>query len=105
MSTTNGSTPHPVAIQPRRGGEAIWEFGVDAIRPMPNFGSRPTSAPYRDPDRWSRVRDVLAAGAVVLLLLCAAGLYVNGVFAHKSAKPAPTQTHDPFAVVGNGGNR
>lgn len=105
MSTGNGRVPRPIAIQPRRGGEAVWEFGADAIRPMPNFGSRPSSAPFPDPDRWSRVRDVLVSGAIVLALLCAAGLYVSGVFAHEGAKPAPAQTHDPFAVVGSGGNR
>lgn len=104
MSSNNGNGPSSIATQPRRGSEAIWEFAADAIRPMPNFGSRPTSIPYGDPDHWSRVRDVLVAGFIVLTLLCTAGLYVSGAFVHKGGKPAPTQTRDPFAV-GNGGGR
>jgi hypothetical protein len=105
MSASNGSAPRRVAIRPRRGDEAVWEFDVDAVRPMPNFGSRPTSAPYRDPDRWSRVRDVLVAGVIFLVLLSSASLYVSGVLAHEEAKSAPAQTRDPFAIVGGGGNR
>lgn len=104
MSSNNGNAPLPPAIQPRRGDEAVWQFDEDAIRPMPNFGSRPTSMPYRDPDHLSRIRDVLVAGLIVLVLICAAGVYVSGVLAHKAAKPSPAQTHDPFEVVGNGGN-
>jgi hypothetical protein len=105
MSTMNENGRLPVALQPTRGGEAVWEFGADAIRPMPNFGNRPASAPYRDPDHWSRVRDVLVAGVVVLVLLGTAAMYVGGMFAHQGAKPASTQTRDPFAIVGSGGSR
>jgi hypothetical protein len=105
MSANNGNAPLPIATQPRRGYEATWEFGADAVRPMPNFGSRPSSAPCSDPDRWSRIRDVLVAGLIVLVLIGAAGLYVSGAFAHKSANPSHAETNDPFAVVGSGGSK
>jgi hypothetical protein len=104
MSSSNG-TPLRIAIQPRRGDEAEWEFPPDAVRPMPNFGGRPSSAPYRDPERWSLIRDVLVGGLIVLVLLSTAGLYVSGVFAHTGANHSPAQTNDPFAVVGSGGGK